>query len=558
VATAVEPGAVIDGKYRVLRRIGEGGMGTVFEGENIRIERRVAIKVLHPHVASTPEFAQRFEREARASARIGSPHVCDVLDLGDLTNGERFIVMEFLEGESLEDRLEQGILTPVQLAPIAFEILEGLGTMHQAGVIHRDLKPANVFLARGRGRGEAVKILDFGVAKILPRADEPSAMTSTGMMMGTPLYMSPEQARGARDVDGRTDLYAASVIFYRALTGQVPHTADNLHELLFKIVLEDPRPIRELAPDVDEAFAALITKGLARDPDQRFASARDYQKELAAWGAAQGRASLAFALTLPSERPPLKSLSGGYPVAKMPAQPITGPQPHEQAGPPTPAMAKTQTDTAMPMPSAKQSGGTPIVWSEDAPEVARRAMAELEAKKQQDAAAKGMADVAQSAGVTASPGSVESRPATAPTRTAPPTPRRSRMTMAIAGVAAVVAVGIGVRVATQAPAPTPTDAAGAHAPDPPTQVPSAPAAAPVPEAPVSAEVEPAVGSTATSTTTATARSTPSPPSHSTTVTSVSKNAPTPSASTVKSAAPSASTTAPPAPTTSTRKFRTNL
>ena len=120
--TAIQPGTVIDGKYRVVRHVGEGGMGSVWEGENIRIERRVAIKVLHEHVASSTEFAERFEREARASARINSPHVCDVLDLGDLPNGERYIVMEFLEGESLEDRLERTRLTADELAPIAFEI----------------------------------------------------------------------------------------------------------------------------------------------------------------------------------------------------------------------------------------------------------------------------------------------------------------------------------------------------------------------------------------------------------------------------------------------------
>src|SRR4051812_6845735 len=156
---ALEPGQILDGKYRVGRLIGEGGMGTVYEGDHSRIGRRVAIKVLHAQVAQMPEFVERFEREARASARIGSPHVCDVLDLGDLPNGDRYIVMEYLDGVSLEDRLTERVrLTAAQLAPIAFELLEGLGTMHAARVIHRDLKPANVFLSRTPGgRGEIVK-----------------------------------------------------------------------------------------------------------------------------------------------------------------------------------------------------------------------------------------------------------------------------------------------------------------------------------------------------------------------------------------------------------------
>jgi eukaryotic-like serine/threonine-protein kinase len=341
---SLEPGQILDGKYRVGRLIGEGGMGTVYEGENSRIGRRVAIKVLHAQVASMPEFVERFEREARAAARIGSPHVCDVLDLGDLPSGDRYIVMEYLDGTSFEDRLVQRTkLTAAQLAPIAFELLEGLGTMHVARVIHRDLKPANVFLAKTpSGRGEVVKILDFGVAKLQPFEGEVGTMTQTGTMMGTPLYMSPEQARGARDVDGRTDIYAASVMFYRALAGVLPYTADTLNELLFKIVLEEPKPIRDVAPEVDEVFAAIVHKGLARDLSQRFQTAREYQEAIAAWGKTQGRSSLAFAVTMPSEPPEPPSTPSD--LSSVP-------------------MAKAVTPA---------SNGTPTAWSEDGPEAAAK------------------------------------------------------------------------------------------------------------------------------------------------------------------------------------------
>ena len=346
---ALEPGQIIDSKYKVIRHIGEGGMGTVYEGENTRIARRVAIKVLHAQVAAMSDFVARFEREARAVARIGSQHVCDVLDLGDLPNGDRYIVMEFLDGISFEDRLtERGKLTPAQLAPIAFELLEGLGTMHVAGVIHRDLKPANVFLARtSGGRGEVVKILDFGVAKLQPLEGEVGSMTQTGTMMGTPLYMSPEQARGARDVDGRTDIYAASVMFYRALTGVLPYNAETLNELLFKIVLEDPKPLRDLAPEVDEVFAAIVHKGLARELPQRFQNARAFQEAIASWGKTQGRSSLSFAVTHASDMPP--------------NTPITLPDPaqmHAAPGAASAAAAGHGSGTA---------AGTPIAWSESAP-----------------------------------------------------------------------------------------------------------------------------------------------------------------------------------------------
>jgi serine/threonine protein kinase len=553
VASAIEPGAVIDGKYRVIRRIGEGGMGTVYEGENVRIERKVAIKVLHAHVASTPEFAQRFEREARASARIGSPNVCDVLDLGDLPNGDRFIVMEYLEGESLEERLDKGLLTATELAPIAFEILEGLGTMHQAGVVHRDLKPANIFLSR-RGKSETVKILDFGVAKILPRADEPSEMTSTGMMMGTPLYMSPEQARGARDVDGRTDLYAASVIFYRALTGEMPHSGDNLHELLFKIVLEEPKPIREIVPEVDEVFADIVTRGLARDADYRFSSAREYQEEIASWGASLGRSSLQFALTLTSEPPPLKSLSGGFPASKV-RPPITGPQPRsEKVGPATPALAKTQAEGAVSsarLSGMKQpSGGTPVVWSEDAPEIAKKALAELEARRK--ASTSGNTQILDTKSPV--PSSVPSPTPSAGPPVAPPAPNRIPLIGALA-LFVIAAVVVGLRLTGSG---TPTGSAQAASTtqvvaDPPPVVPPPPptpltSPEPIPEPAASA-------STSSSPTPVAVTPRVATPTHKTPVAA--------SASAAKSAAPpvvasSAPVTPPPATSGTARKFRKSI
>jgi serine/threonine-protein kinase len=572
VKAAIEPGAVVDGKYRVLRRIGEGGMGTVYEGENFRIERRVAIKVLHEHVASSPEFAKRFEREARASARIGSPHVCDVLDLGDLPDGKRFIVMEFLDGESLEDRLERGCLTAAQLAPIAFEILEGLGTMHQAGVIHRDLKPANIFLARGPRKNEVVKILDFGVAKILPRADEPGEMTSTGIMMGTPLYMSPEQARGARDVDGRTDLYAASVIFYRALTGEMPHSAANLHELLFKIVLEEPQAIRDLVPDVDEVFAAIVTKGLGREPDQRYSSAREYQLEIAKWGAAQGHPSLSFAVTLPSEPPPLlRDAGGGFPSALIKAQaPTAGSRASsEKIGPPTPALAQTQveqvatrqsgsTPAPVRVPAARQSVGTPTAWSEDAPDIAKRAHAELEAKK-----GEGRSSTVGNTQVIgrASAASIEPPIPAGPQRPViqPPPPSRARYAIGAAGLLVLAAAAlVGLRFAGRGAAVPPTSSANASTGSSPTAVIEPSSVVPPPPTPsIVATAEPPLPVEPTPSTTSPARTAASHAS-ARPATIPAKSA-TPAPPSASAAATTTSATATPTATTSThRKFRTNL
>ena len=274
------PGQIIDGKYRVGRLIGEGGMGSVYEGENLRIGRRVAIKVLHPEVSSRLHVVDRFVQEARAAAKIGSVHIADVLDLGDLPGGESFIVMEFLEGENLEDRARRGRMDPLELAQIAVQLLEGLAQVHDAGIVHRDLKPENVFLARGKG-GDTVKVLDFGVSKF----QTPLGMsTDTGAIVGTPFFMAPEQARGSnKEIDARTDIYAVGVILYRCAAGHVPFEAANFHELLFKIVLEAPTPLEVLVPGIDPGFVALVVKAMAREPANRFQTARELQRAVLDW-----------------------------------------------------------------------------------------------------------------------------------------------------------------------------------------------------------------------------------------------------------------------------------
>jgi serine/threonine-protein kinase len=461
-------------------------MGTVFEGENVRIKRKVAIKVLHEHVATSPEFAQRFVREARASARIGSEHVCDVLDLGDLESGEKYIVMELLDGESLEARLARAKqIAPKELVPIVFQILEGLGAMHQVGVIHRDLKPANVFLCNKKGGGGdvTVKILDFGVAKVEAGEEDPSGihdMTSTGTMMGTPLYMSPEQARGARDVDGRTDLYAASVIFYQGLTGETPHTGVSLHELLFKIVLDDPKPIQSLAPNVDDELNAIVMRGLARDPEQRYSSARAFQEALRAWGA---KHDLDFKITLPDEPPLLRRQTGGFPAAVIESagQAMrTGNTPlstRGKEGPPTPLDAKAPSSSTIKAGEVAKAGDTLVAGME--PPAKKASDAKIEVTK---------IEAAKAASTPAKP-----LPSAAPA--APPV--SSRATILIGAVVAVVAAIIGVKLgsahSSAPPPPPPSGVVPSSAPPPPSvpvpvSVPASMSAAPEP-VPVMAEPE---------------------------------------------------------------------
>jgi serine/threonine-protein kinase len=291
---ALEIGQLIDGKYRILSLIGEGGMGAVYQGENVRIGRRVAIKVLHAALTGNKEVVQRFEREAQAAGRIGSDHILEVIDLGELADGDHFMVMEYLDGEPLGNRIQRlGRMTPAELAPIAKQLLRGLGAAHKAGIIHRDLKPDNVFVLREKaGQRDFVKIIDFGISKFQSLGSDGMKMTRTGTVMGTPYYMSPEQASGSKEADNRSDLYSVGVILYEAVTGRVPFEATTFNQLMFKIVLAEIPPPETLVPDLDRGFASMILKGMARDVNRRFQSAEEFIHAIESWELGGGKVTV--------------------------------------------------------------------------------------------------------------------------------------------------------------------------------------------------------------------------------------------------------------------------
>ncbi len=353
----------IEGKYEIKRLLGEGGMGAVYEGENTLIHRRVAIKVLHSGVAALEEAVKRFENEAQAAGRIGSDHIVEVLDLGRLESGDRYMVMEFLKGESLSARIAaRGRLSATEICHIGLQLLEGLSAAHEAGIIHRDLKPDNVFLvAQAKGRTDFVKILDFGISKFNVLGKDFS-MTRTGSVMGTPYYMAPEQARGAKNLDARLDVYAAGVILYEAATGRVPFDGDTFNELLIKIVTEESPSVRSVVPELDAGLAEIIDRARQKNPEHRFASAREFRDALVRWSEGV-RSELASGATLPLSPPALVSpgadtaLAGGAGLGARELLPAGAAAPGSGA-----AVSATAPYAAPPQPVALGKG-TGQAWA---------------------------------------------------------------------------------------------------------------------------------------------------------------------------------------------------
>ena len=259
------------GRYRLLREIGGGGMGTVYEAEDTQLGRRVAVKLLPPEYSRDRRAKERFLREARAAAAVDHPNLCTVHDAGE-SEGRLYIVLSYYEGETLRDRIRRGPLPMAEAREIAIQVARGLARAHEAGIVHRDIKPANVMLPR---RGEA-KILDFGIARL--QGDEVS-LTRTGASWGTPAYMSPEQARG-EPVDARADVWSLGVMLYEMIAGRRPFGGDSIEALVSSILTQEPAPLESLRPDVLPELARVVELALVKEPAERYASAAEMLADL--------------------------------------------------------------------------------------------------------------------------------------------------------------------------------------------------------------------------------------------------------------------------------------
>jgi serine/threonine protein kinase len=318
-------GSVIADKYRIEELIARGGMGAVYMATHLVSGKKVALKWMLPALGQVPGAKDRFTREACATARIDHPNVIDIYDVGS-DRGSVYLVMELLRGETLAEYLQRTPqVTAADAVGLLMPALRGVAAAHSHAVIHRDLKPDNIFLCRSvEGEPREPRVLDFGISKVGSGDDARLSLTRSGAVMGTPYYMSPEQVRGAKEVDERSDIYAFGVILYEMLTGQRPFEAETYNQLILKIATEDPAPILELNPFIDRRLVSVIERAMARDPHQRYPSIEELALALEPFANGvlfrASTARLQVAAANSGEHGSLRS-SSMYPISEPPPPP---------------------------------------------------------------------------------------------------------------------------------------------------------------------------------------------------------------------------------------------
>jgi serine/threonine-protein kinase len=356
----IDIGSVVNGKYRLVRLLGDGGMGSVYEAQHLVLGTRVAIKVLHPELARRTGLVERFLQEARVAAQIRSPHVVQVSDVDRTPDGHAYIVMELLEGEALSAVLDRLRKLPVTTAcEYTLQILAALEAAHALGVIHRDLKPENVFVTFAGGR-PMLKLIDFGIAKARRTDPQQRNLTVAGVVMGTAEYMAPEQARSADKVDARADLYAVGVMLYEMVAGTRPVSGEDARVIALKVERGEAVPLVKVAPEAPRELAGLVHRAMAARPELRFATATEMRlalervmaKPQAQPQAAQGPVPEMTATGTLKNVPANQVLGGASPAQ---ARPATAPLP---AVPPVPA--RTPPGTEPPEPAVHTERAPPI------------------------------------------------------------------------------------------------------------------------------------------------------------------------------------------------------
>ncbi|MES1164643.1 MAG: serine/threonine-protein kinase [Verrucomicrobiota bacterium] len=323
-------------RYRILQKLGEGGMGVVYLAEHVLIEKKVALKVLFPDLTRRSDLVQRFMQEAKSASRIGHENVIDITDFGQSPEGYVFIAMEYLMGQDLGQVLKaSGPMPWLRAQPIILQIVKALRAAHERGIVHRDMKPENVFvLPRDDGR-EFVKVLDFGIAKVLGLDEDAPRLTRTGMIFGTPEYMSPEQAQG-QQVDHRVDIYAVGCMMYHILTGDVPFKAESFMGILSKHMVEAPVPAMVRNPAIEPEVDAVISRAMEKDPAKRFQTMREFVEALVPLGYVPDMSGAISMVTgMPAYRTGMPRVPT-YPLPPAPA-PTTGPAPPATSAPAPPS-----------------------------------------------------------------------------------------------------------------------------------------------------------------------------------------------------------------------------
>jgi serine/threonine protein kinase len=305
----VREGEILDGKYRVERVLGVGGMGIVVAATHVQLHTRVALKFLLPAALGTAQIVERFAREARAAVQIQSEHVARVIDVGTLPTGSPYMVMEYLEGGDLADAVARdGPMPLAQAVGYVLQACEAIAEAHSLGIVHRDLKPANLFLARRTGRDAVVKVLDFGISKTSESG--PAGLTQTSAMMGSPYYMAPEQMMSSKDVDARADIWALGVILYELLAGVPPFAAETMPEIVFMVTQRDPPPLAGKRADVPPGLADVVARCLLRDPTKRYANVAKLASALAPFGPPRSEISIErIARVLGASAPPPRDVT---------------------------------------------------------------------------------------------------------------------------------------------------------------------------------------------------------------------------------------------------------